>query len=116
MLSLEYFEATYNWLSKIAAAKYPFIMRVGESLKPALFNLCSTVWKTEELPSRWCKSTLVQIYKGSGHRNNFQNQRLIHMKDAFPNIFKNLDMVAAKEKLIENMSKYHIGGKPGHRC
>ena len=111
MLSLECFEATYNRLSKTAAAKYPFIMRAGES-----FNLCSTVWQTEELPSRWCKSTLVQIYKGSGPRNNFQNQRFIHMKDEFPKFFGNLVMAAAKEKLIENMSKYQIGAKPGHRA
>ena len=91
-------------------------MKAGPSMKPALFNLCSTIWDKEELPSRWQQSTLVQIYKGTGPRNDLQNQRFIHIKDEFPKFFGNLVMTAAKDTLTNNMSKYQIGTKPGHRA
>ena len=115
-LPYDHFVATYDRLSHKAPAKYPFIMNAGSSMKPALFNLCKRVWSTESLPSRWYKSTLVQIYKGSGLRSRLENQRFIHMKDEFPKFFGNLVMDAAKDTLIHNMSKFHIGTKPGHRA
>ena len=91
-------------------------MRAGSGMKPALHNLCCTIWKSEKLPENWQESTLIQLYKGSGPRNSLQNQRFIHLKDEFPKFFGNLVMTKAKDKLINNMSKYQIGTKPGHRA
>ena len=64
-LSENLFNETYNRLKK-SSSKYNFIMKAGKGLKPALFNLCRTVWLSEKLPTSWCDSTLIQIYKGSG--------------------------------------------------
>ena len=115
-LSETMFEKTYVSLSTRPGAKYNFIMKAGESLKPALFNLCKITWRTERLPERWEKSTLIQLYKGRGGRGVLDNQRHIHMKDEYPKYFGHLVVSAAKEKMIDNMTKFQIGTKPGHRA
>ena len=33
--------------------KYDFFKKAGNTLYPALWNLFSTVWKTENIPSKW---------------------------------------------------------------
>jgi hypothetical protein len=53
--------------------KYNFIMKGGQSLKAALFNLCKVVWRTEKQPERWSNSTLIQLYKGKGNRGTLDN-------------------------------------------
>ena len=62
-LTEEHFMKTYNILAKTKSEKYEFIFNAGSSLKPALFNLCKTAWKTEILPENWSKATLIQLYK-----------------------------------------------------
>ena len=86
-----------------------FLLKVA-----TLFSLCKNAWETEKLPANWSKSTLVQLYKGKGPKNNLSNHRFIHMKDDVPKLFGSLVMGVAKEKLISNMSKFQIGTKPGH--
>ena len=36
------------------------------------------------------------------------------MKDEFPKFFGNLVMTAAKDTMLNDMSKFQIGTKPGH--
>ena len=84
-------------------------------MKPALYSLCKATWKHEIIPLSWQKSTLVQIFKGSGSRNDLKNYRFIHMKNEFQKFFGHLVLSASKEKLLTNMSKFQIGTKPGHR-
>ena len=115
-LSEERFNKTYDILAKRPGEKYKFIMKAGNSLRPALYNLCKVVWKTEVQPQRWCKSTLVQQFKGKGSRGVLYNQKHLHMKDEYPKFFGHLVVSAAKDKMIENMTKFQIGTKPGHRA
>ena len=115
-LSETRFNKTYETLSKKSGSKYNFITKAGDSLKAAMFKLCQVVWKTEKQPERWCKSTLIQLFKGVGDRGVLDNQRHIHMKDEFPKFFGHLVVTAAKETMISNMSKFQIGTKPGHRA
>ena len=108
-------ESTYASLKRKPGNKFEFIFKAGASLKAALFNLCKTAWRTEELPERWSQSKLVQLYKGAGPRQQLSSYRFIHMKDEFQKFFGHLVLSAAKDKLFANMSKYQIGTKPGHR-
>ena len=110
------FNQTYDRLRKKTGHKYDFLFKAGDSLKPALFNLCKRVWETEDLPDVWSKSTLVQLYKGKGSKQDLQSYRFIHMKEDIPKFFGNLVMGCAKEKLLANMSRYQIGTKTGHRA
>jgi hypothetical protein len=87
-----------------------------KAMKAALYKLCQVVWRTETQPDRWCKSTLVQLYKGKGLRNILDNMRHLHMKDEIPKFFGHLVVSASKEKMTSNMTKFQIGTKPGHRA
>ena len=51
-LTEERFNDTYNIFAKRTGNKYNFIMKGGQSLKAALFNLCKVVWRTEKQPQR----------------------------------------------------------------
>ena len=108
-------QETYVMLARKPGSKFSFITEGGESLKAALFNLCKTAWKSEILPTRWSESRLVQLYKGTGSRQELSNYRFIHLKDEFQKIFGHLVLANAKEKLFRNMSKFQIGSRPGHR-
>ena len=116
ILTEESFNYTYNRLAKKPGHKMDFIMKAGNSLKPALYQLCKRIWDEEKIPDSWNKSTLVQLYKGSGPKNRLENQRFIHMKGEFSKFFGNLLMDSAKASIFENMSPFQIGTKPGHRA
>ena len=99
-----WFNSTYERLSKKPGNKFQFIFKAGNSLKPALSNICKIAWETESLPREWSQSTLIQLYKGSGPANHLKNHRFIYMKSEFAKFFGNIVMDQAKGKLFENMS------------
>ena len=74
-LSEENFSATFSYLASKPGSKYEFIMKAGNSLRPALFNLCKIVWETEKIPISWSNSRLIQLYKGNGPRSILNNHR-----------------------------------------
>ena len=53
-LTEEQFMETYDTFAKNKREKYEFIYNAGSSLKPALWNLCRTAWRTEQIPEKWC--------------------------------------------------------------
>ena len=115
-LTVDMFEQSYNILSKKSGEKYKFILKGGHAVKMALLKICQAVWVSERLPKSWEKTTLVQLYKGTGKRNNLNNMRHIHMKTEFPKFFGHLVVSAAKQTIVCNMSKFQIATKPGHRA
>ena len=116
VLTLEMFEESYSLLKKKPGDKYKFIMNGGASVKAALFKVCQSVWKSEEMPKAWEKTTLIQLYKGKGATNDLNNMRYIHIKDEFPKFFGHLVVNSSKEIIMKNLSKYQIATKPGHRA
>ena len=64
--------------------------------------------KTETLPDRLEKSTLVQLYKGRGYGGVLDNMRHIHMKDEVAKFCSDLVFSAAKEKMFTNITTYQI--------
>ena len=59
---------------------------------------------------------LIQLYRGRGSQSILDNQRHIHLKDQFPKFFGHLVVSASKDMMLDNMSKFQIGTKPGHRA
>ena len=74
-----------------------------------------TVWKTEKIPEQWTESTLTQLFKG-GKTNDPNNFRYIHDKNYLVKHFATIVVSMMKETLFENMTKFQIAGKPGHRA
>ena len=95
--------------------KYKFILKAGQSVKNSIFNLFETVWSKESEPSQWRQSNIIQIYKGKWAKEDLANQRNIHTKLEVPKFFGHIVIGLAKDKITENMSKFQLGTKPGHR-
>ena len=114
--SPEIFENSLKELKKKNKDKYEFVLKSGSDLKLALFKLFNLVWTFEEKPEQWRKTGIIQLYKGKGERNEFGNQRNIHTKVDIPKLFGHMVMSKAKDKIIQNMTKYQIGTKNGHRA
>ena len=70
-------------LRKKAGEKYTFLIKSGEALKSALFNLFIYIWEKESKPDSWKKTVLIQLYKGSGLREELANQK---RKTKLPNL------------------------------
>ena len=109
--SPEIFENSLQELKKKNKDNYEFVLKSGSDLKLALFKLFNLVWTYEEKPEQWRKTGIIQLYKGKGERNEFGNQRNIHTKVDIPKLFGHMVMSKAKDKIIQNMTKYQIGTK-----
>ena len=114
VISEQMFEITFKALKSKPGNKYEFIMKGGPALKSALMSVCQSVWQCEKLPDSWTETTLVQLYKGKGPRNNLENLRHIHIKNEFSKFFGHLVVNAMKSEINKNLSKFQIATKPGH--
>ena len=114
-LSKDMFESSLKAV-KSKHKKYEFLIKGGNSLKEALYKLYEKVWISENLPSIWDDTTIIQIYKGKGVKEDLNNQRNIHTKLDVPKLFGHMVTTAAKGKIVENMTKFQLGTKPGHRA
>ena len=114
-LPIESFMKTLEIIQKKPGNKYQFVTGSGESLKAALLKLFQIIWKTEKIPVSWHKSTVTQLYKGSGLISDLSSMRHIHSRDILAKVFSQIVLYHAKDNLLKNMSKYQIACKPGHR-
>ena len=92
-----------------------FITKAGLGFIEAVFDLFSRIWKEETTPSEWEYTTLIQIYKGKGLKEMLENNRFIHTKEWMPKLFEYITVSKMKPQILSKISKYQIGGKPGHR-
>ena len=102
-------------MSKKPGNKYEFITKAGYSLKAALFNLCKTIWRSEKIPDNWQESNVIQMWKGHGPQSNLDNIRHLHVRDQLSKVFGQMVVSEAKNNIFENLSKFQIACKPGHR-
>ena len=116
VLSPEMFDKALEALRKKDGKKYDFLLKSGSSYKNALFSLYTAVWEKERIPENWRKTTIIQLYKGKGDQSDLNNIRNIHLKDYVPKVFGHLLMNEVKVKIMENMSKFQLGAKAGHRA
>ena len=59
---------------------------------------------------------MIQLFKGSGSVQDVGCYRNIHTKQDIPKLFGHIVTSAAKANIMDNMSKYQIGTKVGHRA
>ena len=95
--------------------KYQFIARGGHSLKNAIFHLFQTVWRHEEIPEGWNKTTLLQIFKGKGDFRDLSMMRNIHLKEEIQKLFSHVLVSQIKGTIMNNMTPFQIGARKGHR-
>ena len=109
------FNQALKLLKKKGGGKYDSILKGGNSLVEAIFKLFQTVWNEEKKPDSWRDTTVIQIFKGKGLKEELDNKRHIHTKNEIPKLFSHILTNTMKPKIIENMTPYQIGAIPGHR-
>ena len=114
-LPVSIFEKAMNQIAKKHSDKYQFILQGGKSMKDAIFKLMKLVWRTEIIPKGWKKSTLVQIWKQKGWKEDLEMMRFIHMRTDLSKLLGMMVTETVKETLVKNMTVYQIAAKPGHR-
>ena len=114
-LTREIFDKSLLDLKKKNGDKYKFILRAGSDYRNALYNLFKKVWSSEEKPDQWNKTTIVQLYKGKGDHRMLSNIRHIHIKMDIPKMFGHMILSQVKAKIMNEMTKFQIGTKGGHR-
>ena len=90
---------------------YDFLVKAGEGFKYAVYRLCRRIIENEEFPACFEITTLQQIYKGKGSKSYLSNSRFIHLKDWLPRTCDALVVGGMKDKILENSSKFQIGGQ-----
>ena len=71
--------------------------------------------KDECFPERFSKTTLYNLWKQKGSREDLNNHRYIHLKDWLPRLTETITAEMMKQDIFKGGSKYQIGGVPGHR-
>ena len=102
-------------LRKKGKKRYKEITEAGQGFQHDVFNFLKLIWDTENIPQNWNLTTLIQIYK-KGNKNLFSSYRFVHLKEWMAHVFDGLVFSRMKPNLVENMSKFQIGAKPGHRA
>ena len=110
----EIFYKSLEVIKKKTGNKYDFVTKGGNSMILAMLTLFKAVWKTEIIPQQWQESTLTQLFKG-GKPSNLDNFRYIHDKNYLVKHFGTIVVSLIKETLFENMTKFQIACRPGHR-
>ena len=111
-LPYEVFHETLQALKKKDGHKYDFILKGGDSLLSALYNLFRIIWRSEKIPESWMESTLTQIPKKANKVGHLDAMRHIHEKNDFFKCYGQIVMGYAKPILFQNMSKFQIASKP----
>ena len=87
-------------------------------MKDALFSIFKLIWKTEKKPKSWRNTEIIQLFKGRGKGSmlDLNSYRNLHTKIDTRKLFGDIVITAAKEKIIQGMTKFQIGGVPGHQA
>ena len=68
----------------------------------------------KSFPSDFFLTTLHQVLKRKGSKEDLNIHRYIHMKDWLPRLVEALTVNLMKEDIIESGNKFQIGGVPEH--
>ena len=69
----------------------------------------------EKFSNIFTETTLYNIYKGKGRKEDLDSMRFIHSKSYLPRTVEAVIVDAMKEDILDASSCYQIGGQPGHR-
>ena len=110
------FKSALQRISEKHSSKYKFILKGGTAYINSLYTLMKSVWESENIPSLWKQTDIIQIYKGKGSPSDLSNHRNIHTKTETRKLFGEIVTNEVKHKISENISKFQIGAIAGHRA
>ena len=111
------FEKVVSKFKRSKKPNYHFITRAGKLFQKEVFHFCRRMIKEESFPKSFQDTILHMIFKGGkGRREVLKDNRFIHSKSWLPRTVEALVVMGGmKEPLVEESSRYQVGGQPGHR-
>ena len=94
---------------------YYFLTKSGEKFQNSIFKLSKRLFEEETFPKDFSLTTLHQVWKRKGSREDLNNHRYIHMKEWLPRLVEALTVNLMRNDIIKSGNKFQIGGIPGHR-
>ena len=109
------FNSVLQKFSTKSTHSYDLLLKAGPKYKDVMFKVCKSMIEKEEFPSSFRKTLLNMIWKRKGPAEILSNNRFIHTKESFlPRTCEALVTNKMKQRILENSTKYQIGGQPGH--
>ena len=102
----EVFKAVIDKFEKKKKRSYDFLTKAGDKFKDAVFNLCRRMISEERFPERFDETTLVQLYKGKGRKDDLQNSRYIHLKDWLPRTCDSMMVLMIEDVILDSSSVF----------
>ena len=100
------FNKVVKKFEKSKKSNYDFLVNTGKKLKEAVFRLAQKMILEEDFPSCFDETTLHQIYKGTGKKEELSNNRYIHSKEWLPRLTEGLVVDNIKNKILKGSSPY----------
>ena len=115
MIDREDFDDIVNRFERKNKPAYYFLTNAGPNFQTSVFKLCKRLIEEEDFPKTFSETTLKQLWKKKGSREDLNNHRYIHLKDWKPRLTETIITSMMKEDILRAGTKYQIGGVPGHR-
>ena len=109
----EFFTAVCKFESK-KSPMYNFLIKTGLKFRMSIFKLCNRFIQSEEFPSSFNLTTLIQLPK-KGSQADLDNSRFIQMKHWMPRLCEAVTVGRMKEEILAAGTIFQIGGCPGQR-
>ena len=109
------FKNVVDKMRKKKKKTYDFLVNSGMFFQKEVFRLCLRMIQEEKFPVSFDLTTLHQIYKGKGLREELGNNRFIHSKEWLPRTCDFLVVEKIKQCIVKETSKFQIGGIEKHR-
>nr|CAH8876432.1 unnamed protein product [Trichobilharzia regenti] len=87
----------------------------GDSLLSGLTEVLGSVWESEEVPSGWCKSLIIPIYK-KGDKSSCDNHRGISLTNIVSKVLGSIIMRRLSGAREAQTRESQAGFRPGRGC
>ena len=114
-ITRDLFDSVVKKLKDRNKRSYDFFIKAGDEFQDSVFQLCQRMIREESFPARFAETTLYNLWKRKGSREDLNNHRYIHLKDWMPRLAETLTADMMKDDIFKKCTKYQIGGVPGHR-
>ena len=115
VVTKEAFERVLDKFKRNNKRNYDFLVKGGDKFQHSMYLLVKRMIEEKSFGRKFGETTLYNIYKGKGKKEDLESMRFIHSKGYLPRTVEAVVVDGMKEEILAGSSCYQIGGQPGHR-
>ena len=90
---------------------YRDVTKAGWIFKKAYFEMLNKIYVSEDIPTKFQSTELMQLFKNKGSRNELKNNRFIHLKEHGPKLLERMIMMKLERRMSSATPSFQIGGQ-----